>query len=62
MLVTFLYSIDFVLSNDASECHAPVCSDETYANKCQEQGRMSWNIRRIKIIHFLNFIFDGVLT
>lgn len=41
VLVTFLYSGDFVLSNDASGCHVPVCSDETYANKCQEQGRMS---------------------
>lgn len=41
VLVTFLYSVVFVLSNDASECHASVCSDEAYANKCQEQGRMS---------------------
>lgn len=41
VLVTFLYSVDFVLYNDASECHAPVCSDEAYPNKCQEQGRMS---------------------
>lgn len=41
VLVTFLYSVDFVLYNDVSECHAPVCSDEAYANEYQEQGRMS---------------------